>query len=395
MAFSLRSARLLGTLRKLLTLKHLTHAVITGAAAISVSNLAAQPAPGAPPAMPVAVVEIKATRIPNVIEVMAQAEGAKETEVRALVGGILLKQLYEEGAPVKAGQPLFQIDPEPYKIALDEAQARARQTSREADRLRKLFDKQAVSRKEMDDAVSADEIAQATQKKAQLNLKWTKVTAPMAGISGRAQRSEGNLITTASDGSLLTVVYQMDPIWVRFGLAESDLALLPTGRLTASKDTSVELLKSNGQTYPLKGTINFLSSFIDPKLGTQQFRAAFANPDGVIKPGQFLRAKIQDGFREDAFLVPQVSITQTAQGPMVWVIDDQGKAAPRPIKTGQWIGLDWVVLSGLRVGDRVITDNLIKIRPGAPVVAKPAATPASAATDKPAANPPASDKGQK
>ncbi len=393
MAFSSISARLPGTLHQTLRLKKFSCAVFIGVGLLSSAQLSAQPTLVAPPALPVAVVDVKATRIPNVIEVMAQAEGAKETEVRALVGGILLQRLYEEGAPVKAGQPLFQIDPEPYKIALDEAQARARQTAREAGRLKGLFEKQAVSRKEMDDAVSADEIAQATLKRAQLNLKWTKVTAPMSGISGRAQRSEGNLVTTAADGSLLTVVYQMDPIWVRFGLSESDLALLPEGKLTASKDTTVQLLFGGNKTYPVKGTINFLSSFIDPKLGTQQFRAEFANPDGQIKPGQFLRAKIEAGFRDDAFLIPQVSVTQTAQGPMVWVIDDQGKAAPRPIRTGQWVGRDWVVLGGLREGDRVITDNLIKIRPGAPVVAKPAAPQAQ--LGQPVADKPAADKVQK
>ena len=199
----------------------------------------AQGAAAAPPALPVSVIEASPTTLPNLLEITAQAEGAKETEVRSRVGGILVKRLYEEGSAVTAGQPLFQIDPEPFKNALDESQARAKQTAREATRLKGLFSQQAVSRKEFDDATSANEVAQANLKTAQLNLTWATVTAPVSGISGRAQRSEGNLITTAIDGSLLTSIYQINPIWVRFGLSASDTSQLPSGRLDPEQKTEV------------------------------------------------------------------------------------------------------------------------------------------------------------
>jgi len=320
-----------------------------------------------PQGMPVAAIEASLTSVPNVIEVTAQAEGAKEAEVRSRVSGILLKRLFEEGERVKEGQPLFQIDPEPYKIALEESQARAKQTAREAARLKGLFEKQAVSRKEFDDATSANEVAQASLKTAQLNLKWTTVTAPMTGVSGRAQRSEGNLITTASDGSLLTTIYQVDPIWVRFGLSASDTAQLPGGRLDASLPTSVEIFTPDGNLYPQKGKINFLSTFVDPKLGTQQLRAEFPNPEQRILPGQFLKIRITTGKIENIFLVPQAAVIQTERGFMVWTVGADNKVVPTPLKMGNWVGKNWVVLSGLKEGDKVVVDNLIKIRPGAVV----------------------------
>ena len=342
-----------------------------------------------PQGMPVAVIEASLTSVPNVIEVTAQAEGAKETEVRARVAGILVKRLYEEGQRVKEGQPLFQIDPEPYKIALEESQARAKQTAREAARLKGLFEKQAVSRKEFDDATSANEVAQANLKTAQLNLKWSTVTAPMSGVSGRAQRSEGNLITTTSEGSLLTSIYQVDPIWVRFGLSASDTSKLPGGRLDSSVPTSVEVFMSDGKLYPQKGKINFLSTFIDPKLGTQQLRAEFPNPDQQILPGQFVKIRITTGKIENVFLVPQAAVIQTERGFMVWTVGADNKVVPTPLKMGNWIGKNWVVLSGLKEGDKVVIDNIIKIRPGAavapnvvpldpPALAAPASGPASA-----------------
>ncbi|MFZ9646001.1 MAG: efflux RND transporter periplasmic adaptor subunit [Fluviibacter sp.] len=337
-----------------------------------------QKMPKAPPPIPVSLLVAEPVTVPNVIEVMAQAEGAKETEVRARVGGILVKRLYEEGQRVEAGQPLFQIDPDPYRIKLEEAQARATQTARESIRLKKLYAQQAVSRKEMDDAVSADEMAQANLKAAKLNLEWCTVTAPVAGVAGRAQRSEGNLMTTSSDGSLLTVIHQVNPIWIRFGLSDADTAGLPGGRLDPSAETTVEVIQADGTVYPEKGVINFQASYIDPKLGTQQLRATLANPDGVLLPGQFLRARISTGALENVYRVPQAAVVQSEKGHMVWVMGEGGKVVPTPVKPGFWLGKDWIILSGLQPGMQIVTDNIIKIRPGAVVMPAPAAPTASA-----------------
>lgn len=330
-----------------------------------------QKLPKAPPPVPVTLLVAEPTSVPYVIEVMAQAEGANETEVRARVGGILVKRLYEEGQKVSAGQPLFQIDPEPFRIKLEEAQAKATQTAREATRLKKLYAQQAVSRKEMDDAISANDIAQANLKEAQLNLQWTTVTAPVSGVAGRANRSEGNLISTAADGSLLTTLHQVNPIWIRFGLSDNETASLPGGRLDPNADTTVQLVMDDGSLYPEIGKINFQSTFIDPKLGTQQLRATFANPDEKLLPGQFLRARISTGKLENIYLIPQAAVIQSEKGFMVWVMGEDGKVIPTPIKPGAWSGKDWIVLGGLQPGMKVVVDNIIKIRPGATVVAAP------------------------
>ena len=357
-----------------------------GALCVLLSSAAlSQGAAGAPTALPVSVIEATPVTLPNILEITAQAEGAKETEVRTRVGGILVKRLYEEGSAVTAGQPLFQIDPEPFKNALDESQARAKQTAREAARLKGLFSQQAVSRKEFDDATSANEVAQANLKTAQLNLSWTTVTAPVSGISGRAQRSEGNLIGTAIDGSLLTSIYQINPIWVRFGLSASDTSQLPGGRLDPAQKTEVALILPNGQVYEQPGTLNFLSMFIDPKLGTQQMRAEFLNPSNQILPGQFLKIRVTTGKQENVFLVPQAAVIQNERGFIVWTVGADNKVVLTPLKMGAWLGKNWIVRSGLKPGDRVVVDQIIKIRPGAivapTVVALDPATTAANARD--------------
>ncbi|MDD3483413.1 efflux RND transporter periplasmic adaptor subunit [Azovibrio restrictus] len=378
--------------RPLLRLLPLALSSALALAACSGSEAPQGPAMGP---LPVTVLEMQPQRVPNAVEIMAQTEGAKETEVRARVGGILMKQLYQEGQSVKAGQPLFQIDRSSYEISYAEAKARADQTERELARLKKLLEVQGVSRKEYDDGLSANDVAQAALRQAQLNLSWTTVTAPVDGVTGRAEKSVGNLITTGTD-SLLTTVYQNDPMWVRFSLAESEAAKLPGGRLTPNTVTGVELVLADGSVYPHQGKLNFLASSIDTTLGTQQLRAEFSNKEGQLLPGQFVRVRLLAGDQEGVYLVPQSAVLQTEKGSLVMVADAENKVAPRPVKTGEWLGKDWVVLGGLNPGDKVITDNLMKLKPGAPVAphapgaapgapAAPAGAPAAAPAAKEAA----------
>lgn len=335
--------------------------------------------------MPVTAIEVQPQSVPNAIELTAQTEGAKQAEVRARVGGILTKQLYEEGQIVKAGQPLFQIDRSSYEIALAEAKAKAEQTEREMLRAKKLLEAQGISRKEADDATSANDLAQAALRQAQLNLSWTTVSAPVDGVSGRAAKSVGNLITVGSD-SLLTTVYQQDPMWVRFSVSENEAARLPGGRLTPKTVTGVELVLPDGSTYDRPGKLNFLASSIDTTLGTQQLRAEFPNKDGRLLPGQFVRVRLIAGEKNDVFLVPQSAVLQTEQANLVMTVDGEGKVAPRPIQTGEWLGKDWVVLGGLKGGDKIIVDNLMKLKPGMPVAAhKPGEKPGAPAAAAPAA----------
>ena len=331
-------------------------------------------------AMPVGVITAQATAVPISAETVAQTEGAKEVEIRPRVGGIVLKKLFEEGAPIQTGQALFLIDPAPFQIALSNAkaqlaqqQARLEQTEREAQRLQGLLATESVSQREADNAASDNSMAraalaqyQANVREAQLNLSYTSVTSPLSGIAGRFELSEGALLTANS--SLLTHVYQISPIWVRFSLSDSELALLG-GHLSPARVKQLNLILPNGEVYPQKGQLNFAASSIDPQLGTQQLRASFANDDKTLLPGQFVRVRVTTGSRKGVFLLPQTAVLTGEQGKFVFVAEKnaQGQvvAAIRPVVEGGWQGQSWVILSGLKTGEQVIADNLIKMRPGA------------------------------
>ncbi len=352
----------------------------------------------AAPAVPAEVLQVAPQRVPIALEAVGQIEGSKEVEVRARVSGILLKRLYNEGDLVRAGTPMFKIDPATFEIALAQAkaqlaqeQARNDQATRESVRLKQLAEQKAISQKEYDDASSnlklssaTIQAAQANVRQAELNLSYTDVTAPVSGVSGRAARSEGSLISTGAD-SLLTTISQVDPIWVRFSLSESDLAKLPQRRLVRGAPVEVSLILADGTRYPGKGRLNFAATQIDTRVGTQQLRAEFDNAKGQLLPGQFVRAQLVAGQRENVFLVPQTAVMEAEAGYMLFVMDKEGKAALRPVQLGDWIGSDWMVLGGLAAGDRVIVDNLLKLRPGvavtplAPGQGKPAESGAAAA----------------
>jgi membrane fusion protein (multidrug efflux system) len=354
-------------------------------------------------AMPVTVMEVQPTTVPITAEAVAQTEGAKEVEVRPRVGGILLKRLYQEGESVKAGQPMFLIDPVPYQIALQQARAelaqqkaKIEQTRREEARLQNLLSTQSVSQREYDNAVSDNAVAnanllaaEASVRQAELNLSYTTVTAPVNGVSGRFQFSEGALVEANS--SLLTTLVQLSPIWVRFSFSDNELAQLG-GRLTEKNVKQVSVVLPDGSEYQQKGKLNFAASQIDPTLGTQQLRATFDNEDQRLLPGQFVRARVTTGQRDGVFIVPQVAVVNMQQGKIVFVINEKNEATPRPIVTGGWQGQGWVVLKGLNAGDKVAIDNIIKLRPGAPVsphlqeaapAGAPGVVPASDAQQKP------------
>src|SRR6266850_1024670 len=259
--------------------------------------------------IPARVLQVAPQRVPIVLEAVGQVQGSKEVEVRARVSGILLKRLYNEGDFAREGAPLFQIDPVPYQIALAQAnaqmaqeRARQEQTRREATRLKTLAEEKAISQKEFDDAISAQKLSDATLqaaeanlRQAELNLSYTRVTAPVSGVAGRMARSEGSLVTAGQDSSLLTTMNQVDPIWVRFSLSESDLATLPDKRLDRIKSAEVRLALPDGSPYPLKGRLNFAATQIDPRLATQELRAEFRNPGVRLLPGQFVRVQVAAG----------------------------------------------------------------------------------------------------
>lgn len=329
-------------------------------------------------AMPVTVISVDPKSVPISAEAVAQTEGAKEVEIRPRVGGILLKRLYEEGAAVEAGQPMFLIDPIPYQNALAQAKAqlteqkaRIEQTRREENRLQELLSTKSISQREYDNAVSENAIANATLQQAEvrvrdakLNLSYTTVTAPVKGISGRRQLSEGVLVQ--ANTSLLTTIIQLSPIWVRFSLSDNELTKLG-GYLSEQNVINVTLILPDGTEYDQSGEINFAARQIDPALGTQQLRATFDNSDQRLLPGQFVRVRVTTGEQKGVFLVPQVAVLTSDLGRAVYVVNEKNEAIMRPVVTGNWIGKDWVILEGLKAGDKVIVDNLIKLRPGTPV----------------------------
>ena len=378
--------------RLLLTLCGLLPLVAAGLAGCSRSSDAQQGGGhaaggggGAPPAMPVAVVAARYRNVPVVIESVGRAEGSKEVEVRARVTGLIEQQRYHEGDRVKANAPLFLIEQAPFEIALAQARAtllqesaRLEQARREAKRLGPLIEQHAVSQKDSDDAASAQRVAeasvaqaQAQLRQAELNLSYTRVVSPITGITGRAEKSQGSLVSPSA--GLLTRVTQTDPIWVRFSFSESELAQLRSGSAGA-----VKLLSAEGKPLGGAGKLNFAGSTVDAQLGTVQLRAEFANPDLLVLPGQFVRAQVNAG-EERAVVVPQAAIFNGERGKAVWTVKD-GKALPAPVEVGAWVGEGWAVRKGLNEGDTVIVDNLLKLRPGAPVAPHPASSPAAAAS---------------
>jgi membrane fusion protein (multidrug efflux system) len=349
----------------------------------------------------VTTIRVQPASFPVTFEYVGQTAGSKDAEVRARVTGIVEKKLYQEGAAVRAGQALFLLDAKPFEAQLASAEAevlRARaqktQADREAARLRPLAERKAIGQKEADDAASAAEFANAAIKAAQarltearLNLSYTRVVAPISGLSSRAQQSEGSLAN--ANTTLLTTVSQVDPIWVLFNVSDNEQLRLnkamADGRLTLPRNHAFEVAVklSDGSIFPRTGRINFADSRVNPQTGTYEMRAEIANADLALKPGQFVRVTLKGAQRQGALAVPQVAVLEGPQGKFVYVLgkDKDGKdiAVPRPVVVGDWSESDgrnvWLIDSGLAPGDRVIVDGLARIMmPNSPVrVSEPAA----------------------
>jgi membrane fusion protein, multidrug efflux system len=330
--------------------------------------------------VPVTTRTVSVSSAPIVLEAVGRTEGSKEVEIRARVSGIVQKLLYDEGAFVKAGTPLFQIDRAPFEIALAQAKAQAEQAEatndqarREADRLAGLLASSAVSKRLAEEAATAYRsataslaAARAAVREAELNLSYTSVVAPISGVTGRALHSEGSLVTANTDSSLLTTISQTHPIWVRFALSEAEHEGL---RRAGDEKSTVELVLADGQTYRERGRLNFAGSTVDQSLGTVQLRAEFPNPKLEILPGQFATVRLEAGTQQ-VIVVPQTAVLEGTQGRFVWTVGADGKAAQRSVEVGDWLGQDWIIRKGLNDGDTVILDNLMKLNPGVAVVAQ-------------------------
>lgn len=338
-------------------------------------NESTGPAPGMDQAMAVTFIAVEPVNMPVSLETIAQTEGAKEIEIRPRVGGILLKRLYTEGMAAEAGQPLFLIDPEPFKHALAEAKAafheqnvRVMRAKSDENRQRQLLAENFVSQRAYDLAVADLAIAEAALQaakirvqQAELNLSYTTVKAPVSGITGRSHFSEGTLVS--ANNSLLTTLTQLSPIWVRFSFSDNEVARFG-GHLNEKNVHRVRMVLPDGSEYQQEGKINFAASKIDPLLGTQQLRATFENTDQRILPGQFVRVRVFAGESRAVYVVPQVAVLTSDLGRYVYILNENNEVKQRPVVAGDWMGRDWIILEGLNAGDRVVVDNLIKLMPG-------------------------------
>ena len=347
------------------------------------------------PATEVSAITIAPKTLPVTFEAVGQTEGSREVEVRARVGGILLRRFYNEGSWVKQGTALFKIDPAPYEAALNklkgtlaQEEAQLEKAKRDEARLKPLFEENAVSRKDYEDAVSARETAQARVQsaragvtEAQLNLDYTNVQAPINGVTGIAEKSEGSLVAAGTD--LLTRISQVEPIYANFSYSET--VLLRAREEVAAQQLSlppdnelkVELRLADGSAYPQMGRLNFNDFRVQGGTGTIQVRAVFPNPKRTLLPGQFVRVVIHGASRPKAILIPQQAAMTGPKGKFVYVVNHESKAEMRPIETGDWQGDQFVVTSGLEPGERVITSGVMKLQPGMPVkIVEASANPA-------------------
>lgn len=388
-----------------------TAALIVALAAVVLAGCekpAAQPAGQMPPPE-VNVVVVQQRDLPVRFEQVGQIAGVRQVEVRPRVSGILQRWNYDEGARVAAGQSLFTIDPAPFQAAaaraeadVVSAEARQAQAQRTAARLKPLFEARATSQRDYDDAVSAEQIAAADVKaakarltEARLDLGYTRVEAPISGITGRALQSEGTLVQAQQ--TLLTTISQVDPVYVIFSFTEAEhlkfSRAVAEGRLILPKDGrfDVNLKLADGSEYAKAGKVNFTDVRVNPETGTIEGRATVANPQALLRPGQFARVQLSGGVRPGAIAIPQRAVLEGPTAKIVLTVNAQGVVEPRPIEVGDWTGDEWVITKGLQAGDKVIVDGMVKARPGSPVkiadagaAAKPAAQPAT-----PPAGPPA------
>jgi membrane fusion protein (multidrug efflux system) len=353
----------------------------------------------APPPPSVAVVAVEAQSVPLRFQYAGRVAAFREVEVRARVSGILVEKSFVEGAAVKEGDVLFRIDPAPYEVELararaqmQEAKAQVERTRRDAERTLTLFQKQASSEKARDDAVSAHELAKATLagaeaavRGAEINLSYTTIKAPLPGMASLRQVPEGSLVGTSANDSLLTRISQIDQVYVHFSFTDTEAneirELIGTGGGKGPADGRLQAKISfgDGKSYPLAGRVDFTDSSVDLQTGTVRARAVVPNPERILRPGQFVRVSVEGITRDNTIVIPQAAVMQGPQGQFVYAVDAENKASIRPITLGREVSDGWIVEKGLKTGDRIVTEGVIKVRPGAPVTVATTDQPIKAA----------------
>lgn len=378
------------------------------ACVLSLSACKKAPTEAARPPVEVTVVTVEPQATPVDFEFTAQTQSSREVEIRARVEGFLEKRMYTEGALVQPNQVLFVMDKKPFEAALKTAQgelaqqqARLLVTKQNLARVIPLAAQNALSKKDLDDATGNEKQAEAAViaaqgqvQTAELNLSYCTIRSPLKGLSSFARVQEGSYVTPTQQG-LLTYVYQLDPMWVNFSISENELLRyreqITKGQLRFPPDNKfdVTVIQADGSIYPQQGRIDFTNPAFSQDTGTFLVRAVFSNPQGTLKPGQFVRAKVSGAVRPNAILVPQRAVLQGAKSHFVWVLDENSKPRQRVIEVGDWHGDDWFVTDGLKAGERVIVDGAIRVSPDATlkVVSAPSAPGAPASSASPASAP--------
>ena len=339
----------------------------------------------------VAVVNIAPRPIELTTELPGRTFPYLVSEIRPQVNGIIQKRMFKEGSDVNAGDLLYQIDPTPFQVAyssakasLGKAQANLPSIRSRAQRYKECLVDNAVSKQDYDDATAAVQQAEAeieywkaAVEAARINLNYTRVTAPISGRIGRSSVTDGALVTAYQPVALATI-QQLDPIYVDVTQSSADLLRLKrnlkTGQLTADKNNAkkVRILLGDAASYSLEGTLQFRDVTVDPSTGSFTLRIVVPNPDHLLLPGMFVRAVVREGIAEKAILVPQQGVSRTPKGePFALVVDGTGKVRQRMLTLDRAVGDQWLVASGLSVGDRGIVEGGQKVRPGTAVKAVP------------------------
>jgi membrane fusion protein, multidrug efflux system len=341
------------------------------------------------PAVPeVVVLTVVPQDVPVASEYVAQTQSSQLVNIQARVSGFLDKRMYTEGSVVKEGQVLFQMDDKPFKVQL--AQAKAALAKQEAaletallnlNRVKPLAEQNALSQKDLDDATgqyqstaAAVEQAKAQVETEKLNLSYTTITSPVTGVSSSAKQADGTYINPQN--SLLTIVEVLSPMWVNFSISENEIQKyrdqVDKGLLVPPKDASyeIEVVLVDGSIFPNKGRITFAEPSYNPQTGTFLIRASVENPDGLLRPNQYVRARIKGAIRPNAILVPQRAVQQDSKGQYVWVIDKDDTVEKRPVTVGDWQEDQWIILEGLQPADQVVVDGGMMLQPGMKVTVK-------------------------
>jgi membrane fusion protein (multidrug efflux system) len=355
------------------------------------------------PPLEVTVLTIAPRDAPVTVTYVAQTQSSQAVNIQARVSGYLDKRVYVEGSVVKAGQVLFRMDPKPFQTQVDGAAAALQRNQAALEvaranlaRTKPLAQQNALSQKDLDDAQGQYEqsAAAVAQSKAQLDsakldLSYTTITSPVTGVSSYAAVADGTYIDAKN--AQLTTVSVLSPMWVNFSLSENQMERIRRNvksgllKLPPSQRFVVEIEMADGSTFPHKGAITFADPSYNPQTGTFLIRASVDNPDGVLRPNQYVRARVVGAVRPNAIAVPQRAVQQGAKGHFVWVVDKDGTASQRPVEVGDWYGDSWFVDQGLAAGDRVVVDGALRLAPGAQVkatayVPKPGAAEAAPAT---------------